>query len=119
MVAEEWIDMLKKALQHYANRLQKLQKDSKEKLGSDLLGNDLELEISKAEDILNMLKSSNYDPIIRDNKDLICHALGLYKGDLEASKQMINEIPGLSPKLQNVEEQLRMVSDAISKFKCG
>jgi predicted nucleic-acid-binding protein len=102
----EMTDVIRRALEHYSERLTKLQDDKNIELGSDILRHDLETDAKESKDIANNLQSMTIRIAIDDHKDIIMSALQTYIRDLKAGIRTVEEQLGSKLLTKNTSTEL-------------
>jgi hypothetical protein len=110
--------MLKRALDHYSNRLTDLLREYEN--GNEVLYNDLEKNAQKLSHAMEIIynDSNNIQKVITEYKNTICCALTNYITDLDNSKKTISEkLSGAKPEFDGVDKEIYLATQ-IKKEIC-
>jgi hypothetical protein len=94
--------IFKRALDHYAKVLEKLEEDKESDFSNDIFSLDIQSNINKIKKIADSLNSPEPDPpeTLNHNRKLLCCLLQSYIDDLKKMKELIRS------KLQSSESSL-------------
>ena len=81
--------IFKRALSHYVSILDNLKNDKEIEFSSDIFRDDIQLNMTKLNDIINNLGSYDALTTVEQNRELLCSALQSYIEGLENMKKII------------------------------
>lgn len=110
----ERAELMRRALEHYANRLSALQDDQEIKLGNSMLKDDLNTNASNALMMANSLRNPILlNIVISDYYEIADSALTCYIRDLEESKKVVSaRLGGAKPKMKNIDIEIEEAKKA-------
>ena len=112
---------MRRALQHYSNRLiELLEDDSIKSSDNSILRQDLRMNAANTQEVLRLF--DNYEirrRAITDNKDTACCALTCYMNDLKKSMTDVSaKLSGAKPKFNGVQNEMLIVWDILQREGC-
>jgi hypothetical protein len=121
--------IFKRALDHYAKVLEKLEEDKELDFSNDIFSLDIQNNINKIKKIADGLNSPEPDPqeTLNHNRKLLCCSLQSYIDDMKKMKELIrsklqsSESPLPTIEFTNVDEEIKLAEriQATSCFEYG
>jgi len=121
--------IFKRALDHYAKVLERLEEDKELDFSNDIFSLDIQNNINKIKKIADGLNSPEPDPqeTLNHNRKLLCCSLQRYIDDLKKMKELIrfklqsSESPLPTIEFTNVDEEIKLAEriQATSCFEYG
>lgn len=117
--------IFKRALDHYAKVLEKLEEDKELDFSNDIFSLDIQNNINKIKKIADGLNSPEPDPqeTLNHNRKLLCCSLQSYIDDLKKMKELIrsklqsSESPLPTIEFTNVDEEIKL-AERIQTTSC-
>jgi hypothetical protein len=117
--------IFKRALDHYAKVLEKLEEDKELDFSNDIFSLDIQNNINKIKKIADGLNSPEPDPqeTLNHNRKLLCCSLQSYIEDLKKMKELIrsklqsSESPLPTIEFTNVDEEIKL-AERIQTTSC-
>ena len=121
--------IFKRALDHYAKVLERLEEDKELDFSNDIFSLDIQNNINKIKKIADGLNSPEPDPqeTLNHNRKLLCCSLQSYIDDMKKMKELIrfklqsSESPLPTIEFTNVDEEIKLAEriQATSCFEYG
>ena len=117
--------IFKRALDHYAKVLEKLEEDKELDFSNDIFSLDIQNNINKIKKIADGLNSPEPDPqeTLNHNRKLLCNSLQSYIDDMKKMKELIrsklqsSESPLPTIEFTNVDEEIKL-AERIQTTSC-
>jgi len=114
---EEPMEVIRRALEHYADRLDKLQETPEIEVGNELLERDLKGIADKARDVANKLSLDALRNTLKDEKEIIDCALRCYVKDMKRGIDALNKALDANPPLKNTQQEMQFVWELMDAIK--
>jgi len=114
---EEPMKVIRRALEHYADRLDKLQETPEIEVGNELLEHDLKGIADKARDVANKLSLDASQNILKDEKEIIYCALRCYVKDMKRGVDALVKALDANPPLENTQQEMQFVWELMDAIK--
>ncbi|MGH9879532.1 MAG: hypothetical protein ACRD5H_18030 [Nitrososphaerales archaeon] len=111
------MEVIRRALEHYADRLDKLQETPEIKAGNELMERDLKGIADEARDIVKKLSLDTLRSTLKDEKEIIGCALRSYVKDMKRGIDALNKALDASPTLKNTQQEMQLVWELMDAIK--